>query len=629
MGAAVRQGDRTMKRSKVIFLVLVPLGLILIASLWALHQKLDFSSDRLILLLPDGMNVSDPQVTMWFDAASEEGLHLVAVHDSEFVRPLFRDAEGAGVILPDSFHQRASDIFIASVRRFVVEGGRLMLVYDAGTLLPNGRYPEHESRLSELAGISYALYDTSGDKTMRWGPIKGPNTFFNELGVPPGKYYPFHSEPVVDSGELPQTPTSFETTLRRYEYGDLEYPSFVTSGEYAGNVLLHSDAGVVAGEHSFKKGSVLFINLPVGSLKGKTDGLMLHGFLKYFALHTLGLPRMLSVPDGVGGLVLNWHVDSNAAIKPMQELESWGLLKQGPYSVHITAGPDAAVPGDHGGFDVANNAVGQQLIRQYLSLGYTIGSHGGWIHNYFASHVDKDDPKSLEKYLALNKEALEKVTAQPVVEYSAPDGNQPVWVTHWLDAHGFVAYYFTGDSGMGPTQGYRSGTRESKNLWAFPILHLDRAASFEEMGDEGYTTDEVEQWLSAITHFAIDQHLVRLVYLHPPGILPYRDAVGRWLLLTGSAADQHTFRWYTMTQIANFLNDRKDVGWKTTEKNGVLTIEASHPRNLAHFAWQLPAARYSAPEIVKGDGMVRNDGSAWIVDVQSGDELEFQSRILQ
>ena len=39
------------------------------------------------------------------------------------------------------------------------------------------------------------------------------------------------------------------------------------------------------------------------------------------------------------GSVLNWHVDSNAAIKLLQQINSWSLLQQGPYSIHITAGP--------------------------------------------------------------------------------------------------------------------------------------------------------------------------------------------------------------------------------------------------------------------------------------------------
>jgi hypothetical protein len=616
-----------MKPRKLIYFVSVTLGLVLIASLWAVRERLEFSSDRMILLVPDGMSQSDPRVTMWLDAASEEGLHVSAVHDSEFLRPVFSQARTAGVILPDSIHQRASDAFLASLKTFVADGGKLLLVYDAGTLLPNGGYSPKQSRLTDLAGVSYSLYDTLGDKTMQWSVISGLDSTFDELEVPPGKYYPFRPS-VMTSGAAPSDAPAFrETELRRYKYGDLEYPSFVTSGTYDGQVLLHSSAGTVAGEHSYQKGSVLFVNLPLSYLKGKTDGLMLHGFLKYFALRTMALPRMLTVPDGIGGLVLNWHVDSNASIKPMQEIDSWGLLKQGPYSIHITAGPDSTEPGDHRGFDLEGNLIGQTFVQKYLALGYTIGSHGGWIHDYFASHVDKDDPKSLEKYLVLNKAALERVTGTTVAEYSAPDGNQPMWVTQWLDAHGFVAYYFTGDSGMGPTQGYRYGIREGHNIWAFPILHLDRAAAFEEFGEDGYSTDEVEGWLAAITNFATEHHVVRLVYFHPSGILDYHDVIERWLVMTGAARDNHTFRWYTMTQIANFLNDRKNVQWRTAESDGVLKITASHPRNLAHFAWQISAVQYTQPQITRGNGVVQMDGSSWIVVAQAGNELEFESRV--
>jgi len=617
-----------MKRIKLMLLVCLPLGAALIASVWAIREQREFNSDRLLLLLPDGLSQSDPQVTMWLDAASEEGLHIRAVHDSEFVRPVFGRAGAAGVILPDSIHKRASDVFLASLRAFVADGGKLLLVYDAGTLMPNGGYSLNKSRLSDLAGVSYSLYDTLADKTMQWGAIHGLDRTFDDLEVPPGKYYPFRAEAITPVETSSDAPAPLETELRRYKYGDLEYPSFVTSGNYAGNVLLHSNAGVIAGEHSYKKGSVLFVNLPLSYLKGKTDGLMLHGFLKYFALHTLGLPRLLAVPDSIGGLVLNWHVDSNAAIKPMQEIDSWGLLKQGPYSVHITAGPDAMEPGDHRGFDVENNLVGRALIQQYLALGYTIGSHGGWIHNYFASHVDTDDPKNLEKYLTLNKSALEKLSGAPVVEYSAPNGNQPVWVTRWLEAHGFIAYYFTGDSGMGPTQGYRLGNREGTNIWAFPILHLDRAAGFEEFNEQGYSSDEVERWLAAITHFVTEHHVARLVYFHPPGILAYHDVIERWLVITGTARESQRFRWYTMTDMARFLNERKNVSWRTAEHDGVMTVNAWHPRNLAHFSWQLSATQYSEPQILKGEGKVRNDGSTWIVVAQKGQVLKFESRVL-
>jgi len=535
------------------------------------------------------------------------------------------------VILPDSIHQQASDLFVATLHRFVAEGGKLMLVYDAGTFSLNGTYPASRSRLSDLAGVDYALYGKLGDKTIQWGKITSTSAIISQMEIPPGKYYPFHagaSVSVSKDGPPSSARGTFDIELRRYKYGDLQYPSFVTSGDYAGEVLFHSSNGLVAGQQSYQKGSVLFVNLPLGYLKGSTDGLMLHAFLKYFGEQALSLPYLMTVPDGVGGLVLNWHIDSNAAIKPLEEMASWTLLQQGPYSIHITAGPDAGKVGDRGGFDVDHNPASQDLIRKYEGLGYEIGSHGGWIHDYFSAHVETDNPKDLEQFLSLNKDALERVTGKPVAEYSAPNGNQPPWVTHWLEAHGFVAYYFTGDTGMGPTQGYRDGEREGRNVWAFPILHLDKAAGFEEMSTEGYSDSEIERWLAAITDFTSDHRSVRLVYFHPPGILQYHDQVNRWVEQTGRLKAEGRFRWYTMTELANFLNSRKQVKWKVTENSALITVEATHPQTLDHETWRISAGKFSQPKIMAGAAKVVRDNDAWMIIAGEGKELRFETEAL-
>jgi Polysaccharide deacetylase len=602
--------------------------LILFASWW-LHAQKESSADRLLLLLPDGTAVSDPRVTVWLDAASEEGLHVVPVHDSAFVRPLFNETECAGVILPDSIHQRASDAFLMSLRHFVKDGGKLMLVYDAATLSLEGRYAAGTARLSDLAGVQYALYDTLHDKTTVWSSISAPRDVWQQLDIPPGKYYPFKAanDSVANSEGSPSQESPAEPQLRRYQYGDLNYPSFVTFGEYSGRVILHSRAGIVAGEHAYKNGSVLFVNLPLGYLKGNTDGLMLHVFLKYFAEQNLSLPSLMPVPDGVGGLVLNWHVDSNAAIKPLQEIASWTMLRQGPYSIHITAGPDAAVFGDGRGFNVDRNPVSQELVREYVKQGHQIGSHGGWIHDYFSAHVDKDSPKDLEQLLAWNQNSLERASGKRVVEYSAPSGNQPVWVTHWLEAHGFLAYYFTGDTGMGPTQGYRDGVREGRDTWAFPVVHLDRAAAFEEMSTQGYSADVVEEWLEAVTEFAVGRRCVRLIYFHPPGILQYHELIDKWMEQTARFNAAGRFRWYTMTQIATYLNARKQARWSVSRQAEIVTVRASHPDTLEHLAWRLPVSKFSEPAMIKGSGRIEQQGTDWIVIAGAGRDLQFQAKV--
>ena len=584
------------------------------------YDHFSAGADGLILLVPDGASFSDSRVTVWLDAANEEGLHVIPMHDSAFLRPLFGRPKCAGVILPDSIHQQASDVLLGEIRDYVANGGNLMLVYDAATKSIQGFYPSDRSRLSDLAGVDYALYKNLGDATIRSGDMTGTIQLMKQLGVPPGKFFPFLAP--TAAGE-----NTTSTQLRRYQYGNLEYPSFVTEGDYAGQVLLHSSAGIAAGYRKYKEGRVLFVNLPLGYLKGDTDGLPLHTFLKYFAVRMLSLPHLLSVPDGVGGLVLNWHVDSNAAISALQTMNSWTILQQGPYSIDITAGPDTYAVGDNGGFNVLHNPVSQDLVHEYARLGNEIGSHGGWIHNYFAAHVETDSPKDMAKFLDLNKDALEQVTGKRVVEYAAPNGDQPQWVTHWLESRGFVAYYFTGDAGMGPTQGYRAGQREGQNIWAFPVTQLDRAASFEEFSGEDISFNAIQQWLEALTGFVVDRREVRLLYFHPPGILPYHEIVQNWLKETAQLKAQGSFRWYTMAQVANFLNLRKRVDWTLTERDGFASLHATDSQTLAHQTWSLPADTFGRPVVIRGTATVLQAGDAWMVDAGEGNQLEVQARI--
>jgi hypothetical protein len=233
----------------------------------------------------------------------------------------------------------------------------------------------------------------------------------------------------------------------------------------------------------------------------------------------------------------------------------------------------------------------------------------------------------MEKFLELNRTALEQVTGKPVVEYSAPSGNQPEWVTKWLELHGFVAYYFTGDTGMGPTQGYRVGRREGQTIWAFPIAQMDRAASFEELRAEDVSFEVIEQWLEALTDFVVSHEQVRLTYFHPPGILPFRKEVDSWLHKTMQLKAQGLFRWYTMAQMANFLNSRKKVVWKLNERGGLASLEAADSQTLAHQAWTFPSEKYGKPTVVRGSATVHQDGARWLVVAGEGNQLTVETRI--
>lgn len=598
----------------------------------------DASQNTLAVLAPDSVSSGDPRLTVWLDAASEEGLHALAVRDSDLEADM---GHYAGVILPDGLHVTASDALLATLKAYVQSGGNLMLVYDGATMLPGGGFAAR-SRLSDLVGIDYAIHgSTKVDVTRRAG-FWGTAAVMDALEIPPGKAMPaapdlntsgqeqlasLASENPIAQAEVSSSPLRpAYYTMDTYSYGHVAYTSFVTQGTYAGEKLLQSEAGLVAGFERHGKGSVLFVNLPLGYLALRTDALLLHGFLHYFS-QQIGLPSLAAVPDGVGGVVLNWHLCAGDSQSGLPLLEKLGFFEQGPYSFHFTAGPDRDKIGDGMGMDLANNLEMQRWVHFLEKRGNAIGNHGGWAHNVFGLNLNEDNEADFRHYLELNTAAVEKVAGHPIREYSAPQGNHPTWVTRWLDEHGFVGYYFTGDTGLGPTRTYRNGQRS--NPWAFPVATLGKAASLEDMHFSRVPDAEVTAWLRGMSDFVSRQRVSRLIYMHPPGAKYYPDALRSWLSKTGDLKQRGVFRWYTMSGLADFLNARQQVQWQAARSRDgkSLLITATHPRSLEHQTWFLPREAYDRPRVLAGGAHIEKQADRWIIIADDGNRLVFSARL--
>lgn len=584
----------------------------------------DKANDSIILLLPDSLLPDDPWVQVWQSAAAEEGLHLVLMSDTDFLQPCSNLHQYAGLIIPDQVHKRASDVLIYGIKSYVKEGGKLMLVYDAGIWNMLGVYPAAKSRLSDLVGINYAMYPSLLDKTILWDSVIGKTSILSSLPIPPGKYIATstNQKQQLDNRQVDKNKYA---RLTGYGYKNLRYPGFVTSGPYKGETLLTQSSGnLIAGYQNYGEGKVLFVNTPLGYLKGETDGLLLHAFLRYFADNVLQLPYLATVPDGIGGIVMNWHLDSNASLIPLEKMKQLGFYEQGPYSIHITAGPGTYRADDKLGLDVPSSPEIRNWISYFKQRNYTVGSHGGWLHDYFGNKVTEDRQPEFIKYLELNKQALEAILGYPVQEYSAPKGNHPQWVTSWLEQQGMLAYYSTGNTGMGPTRGYRNGILRHNRIWAFPIQSYDDMTGFVEFKRRGLSNDIVEKWLMGLTDFTIQNKTSRLVYFHPRGVLYYPKASRAWLQYAAKQQTRKQFRWYTMTELAKFMNSRERVEWNVTEKDLDHIFKASHPdATLAHQTWLLPRTRYHKPAITLGKGSVREDDRHWRVVAEGETRLEF------
>jgi len=410
-----------------------------------------------------------------------------------------------------------------------------------------------------------------------------------------------------------------------YLIGHLIYPTYVTRGEYTGVTLATSPQfGLVAGVKPYGAGQVLFVNLPLTYLKGRTDALPMHGFLAYFVHQVLKQAHVSPMPNGIAGLTYNWHFDAMAAQTPSLQLEQMGFfVASSPTSVHMTAGPDAVQPGDGRGWNLNNNPTAKDLLRRLEAAGQDVGNHGGWIHDWYGGRANETNQAEFEPYLELNRQAVDGLLGRRSRSYSAPEGNNPTWAMDWLEARGVNAVYFLGHTGLGPTRQYRDDVLRNPNLFVFPVTPQGLYATYEEWQAFNVPKADVMAWHHELVDFAIQNNTSRLIYAHPPGAVPWVDVL-QDLYAYAAAKGRPTFRWYDMKALGNHLTRRQRIVWRELIlSNGVHQFDASHPGNLSGMTWRLPKLRYGKPIVITGTANVIDHGSVWSVRVTGGTLLMF------
>ncbi len=432
-------------------------------------------------------------------------------------------------------------------------------------------------------------------------------------------------------------------TISGYGYGPLGYYSYVTTGTFPGQVYLSSpEHGLVAGQRGYGSGQLLFVNLPLGYFKAiGSDSAPLHGFLNLFAREQVGVASMSVQPRARGGLVYNWHVDDgdDLTVDTRLLLDTTQVLNRGPFSIHFTAGPDVITFGDRLGMDLNNSPAAQDLVRRLGNIGkyaklpkasqlpaHELGSHGGWIHDYWGAIANEQNTPDLTSLLSQNFDAIERVTGRRITEYSSPLGNTPVWAVRWLEARGVRAMYLVGDGGAGMVRSWRAGQRLTSQMWTSPVTPLGRYATFEEFDEFGITDAVSGQWLLDLQSFVVNRRTNRMFYNHPPGAAGHLAPLNTLLARADQLAAAGSFRWYTMTELADFSQRRVQTVWSAaTDAKGVATFTASNPVTLADASWLLPKVSYDAPKVVSGKASVNSDTFNWIVIGNSGTALRFTS----
>ncbi|WP_371360980.1 hypothetical protein [Sporomusa malonica] len=515
------------------------------------------------------------------------------------------------VIMPDNLLQSVPAQFDDWTKQYLANGGNIAVIYDAGIRDDHGHFREHAA-FADIIGLNYITYSTAGTEAYGYGYVR------------------FSSKENRDFFQIPMGKTIDGLVLSSYGYGPLKYPlarnvsvrDIPETGIYAYSEAANNERFPSLVLTEYAKGRVLYVNLPLGHLKANTDDLPLRSMLRTFLFDVVEIPHITNVEQGQGGIVINWHIDSSIEHTTLPAMQAEGFLRPGlRASFHITAGDFRDTPLDRLGYD----AVGAGRGLTTLLKGYgVIGSHGGWAHNWFSENITKGafaEPE-IREFIAKNNISLETVVGYKVIEYSAPSGLHPQpATTKILEDMGFIAYYYTGDTGSGPNRTFYEGKMVSDKVIAFPVMPFGRTASLGEMYDLDHKNEtEVTEWLFSILSYAARNRTVRLVYSHPYDIEAYPQAMKAFIDRAEAmqAAGEITVR--PMSDFARFFLRFMSTTYAFRVKEKQLVISLKNLDDLAGITIALPKKSCQKPT---AEGIVvREDERYYYLTVVGKNEKE-------
>jgi len=555
--------------------------------------------------LPDLAFIRDAYTSV----LEEEGIPHGWVSTRELSLLSGSDAAGRyqALVFPDGLNQSMPVELRDRVSEYLEAGGNVAAVYDPGVRDPTGAF-RTGGLLAGSVGVEYLRYRQDPEAAYVEGNVHFVAADTARLwGVPSGKLY---------RGSV----------VGGYAYGSLTYP-MANARAIAEDLelLAVSEEVPVLSLRKVGAGTALWVNLPLGYLKAYSDDMPLRATLRTFLFDITGIPHLVAAPEGIGGLVIDWHIDSAVEWEGVPALIRNRFVREGlRMQFDVTAGPDRDEEGDGLGFDACGR--GEDVLRRLTPFG-DIGSHGGWAHNLFSQTL-ADGALGFEGALQLverNDDCIASLTGRPVRGYSAPNGAHPQpLMTRVLEREGVVGYYYTGDTGSPPNRTFFDARMVSPAVWAFPVMPNGVLASIGEMVREGLGPREIERWLDDTLDYVVRERTIRLLYSHPYDLMtrpsgrplsaPYRAAFARFLdrVEDLQAAGELTIA--PMEEYVGFL-DRlvaTDVTFETEGDELVVTLE--NPSGLKDLTVALP------PGLV-ADGAPAPEGTNEALGTAGGERL--------
>lgn len=342
-----------------------------------------------------------------------------------------------------------------------------------------------------------------------------------------------------------------------YSYGDQILGGWHYLG-LKGEVWATSSTGHLRWvEQAWGGGHLVFAGLPLAGYAAQSNSQGARMLLERVA-DLARLPRLWPTPGGLGGIAVNVHVDSQAHLPYLPDLVArWP--KEVRASWHLTAGPDLEREGDGLGLNVADGAKGGAWVARLLELG-EVGSHGGWIHNLWASQAGRWPTERLQHLVHQNMQAL-AARGAAAKSYSSPVGLHPQALNPWLEDHGIRAAYYTGEAGSPPTRPWVEGRPWSRKVWAFPLATEGKAASAFEFRARGEQDEEVALWLRSLLDYCERTHSLRLVYGHPTEWAYFPQGYHGLVQALALGVQRGALSAWTLSDYAAFLDRHQDTTW--------------------------------------------------------------------
>jgi hypothetical protein len=576
----------------VVRIVIVMIVIFTLYGLYLIYRGYEFfhSTQQSVLIVYSKGYMSQHGYVLkaYTSVLEEEGVSCGTVEINSLLETDAKDLaqKSPVVIFPDAVAQILPRETIKWTEQYLASAGNIAVIYDAGIKTLKGYYLD-KAFFADIIGINYMMFTKLKEKTYTIGSLKFPlQEIADFLQIPPGK-------------------TDKELFLYGYNYDKLNY--YMARNEYmqpipesnifASMVTEQGEKYPAIVHNRYGNGNILYVNLPLGYFKAYSDDFPLRTILRMFLFRIVKIPHLVNTNQGKGTLVINWHIDSNAEWPEIPNAIANQYLDQTlRSSIHITAGDFRDEEGDQLGFDACGK--GRIFAQQYLPYG-TIGSHGGWAHNWFANEQLNQQMWTYQiiKYIYKNKKCLESITNYPIVEYSAPGGVHPQPVTtKILEYLGFNSYYYTGDNGSAPNRTFYDGKMVSKTVIAFPILPNTKFVSLHEMEEAGLNENDVQKWLTDLVDYVIEKRTTRLFYSHLHDVGYYPQAIRHFLQYAKLKQAKGELQIEPMSDVASFFQRFLKTQYVFQHQGSNLLIQLKNAEGLKDITVALPRHSYRVDE---------------------------------